>query len=299
MEHRLLASFVVLAEELHFGRAARRLHISQPPLSIQIKKLEEELGVALLLRNNRQVSLTEAGKALLVRARHLLAEADRARNEVRRIGLGDAGVLSIGYTPTATYEVLPRILPAFRRACPDVAIELRELSSPAQVSALHDERIEIGVACLPVDARGLVEHTLVHERPVTLLPASHPLSRRKSVPVQLLSGEPFILVDPEVEPGWAHACQDALRDARVDVRVVQHTDTKIALLGLVAAGMGLSVASSSLAVLGRDGVVFRPLTGLALRFRLGALLHPEPSPRAEHFWRLLKQGTRRSRPSAS
>ncbi len=284
----MLRSFVVLAEELHFGRAARRLHISQPPLSLQVKKLEEELGVTLFLRTNRHVSLTEAGEVLLARARHLLAEVDRAREEVRRVGRGDSGVLSIGYAPTATYEVLPQVMPDFCRTCPEVRVELRELTSPAQVLAIRENRIELGFACLPVDASDVVAHTLVHERPVVVLSEAHPLARRKSVPVALLDDQPFILVDRDAEPGWAYACDAALREAGVNVRIVQEADTKIALLGLVAAGMGISVASASLAALGREGVVFRPLTGLALRFRLGVLMRRELSPRAERFWSLAK-----------
>ncbi|HEV8547793.1 MAG TPA: LysR substrate-binding domain-containing protein [Polyangiaceae bacterium] len=291
MDHRLLTSFVVLAEELHFGRAARRLHLSQPPLSLRIQKLEQDLGVPLFVRTNRHVALTEAGGVLLARARHLLGEHDRARAEVRRVGHGEAGVLSVGYTQTATYEVLPAVVPEFMRSYPQVRLELRELTSPAQAAALREGRIELGIACLPVDAEHLVEHTLARERPVVVVPRAHRFARRKSVPAELLRGEPFVLVDREVEPGWAYGCDAALKNAGIDVKIVQETDTKIALLGLIAAGIGLSVASASIGALGRRGVVLRPLTGLRFQFRLGVLTTAEPSARAEHFLALLRSKT--------
>jgi DNA-binding transcriptional LysR family regulator len=295
MEHRLLASFVVLAEELHFGRAARRLHISQPPLSLQIQKLESELGVRLFVRTNRRVALTEAGGVLLARARYLLGEHDRARDEVRRVARGEAGVLAVGYTQTATYDVLPAVVPEFVRSYPDVKLELRELSSPLQVDALREGRIELGIACLPVDAGELVAHTLLLERPVVIMPKHHRFARRKSVPASLLRGEPFVLVDREVEPGWAYGCDAALKNAGIAVRIVQETDSKIALLGLIAAGMGVSVASASIGALGRAGVALRPLTGLRFQFRLGVLAPPNLSPRAERFLSLLQSRPSRTR----
>jgi len=295
MEQRLLQSFLVLAEELHFGRAARRLHLSQPPLSLQIKKLEADVGVTLFARTNRHVALTEAGRLLVTRARHLLGEHERARAEVARVGRGEAGVLSVGYTQTATYDVLPKVVPEFTRTHPHVLLELRELSSPAQVVALREGRIELGIACLPVDSDGLVERTLVRELPVVIMPKAHPLARRRSVPVALLRGEPFVLVDREVEPGWGRGCDAALKSAGVSVRVVQETDTKIALLGLIAAGMGLSVASASIGALGRSGVVLRPLTGLRLQFRLGVLAPAEPSLRAARLLNLLETTRYRAR----
>src|SRR5262245_14272966 len=128
MEIRLLTSFVAVAEELHFGRASRRLHLSQPPLSAQIMKLEDELSARLFDRSSRRVQLTEAGQALLGRARYLIAEAERARVEVARIAAGQAGRLSVGYTPTATYEILPPALKAFRKEHPDVSLEMHEMT---------------------------------------------------------------------------------------------------------------------------------------------------------------------------
>lgn len=285
MEHRLLRSFVAVAEELHFGRAAKRLHISQPPLSIQIQKLERDLGAKLFERTQRHVALTPAGEELLGRARHLLAEAERASIEVQRIARGEAGVLAIGYSATATHAVLPRVVPAFRAAHRGVRLELREMRSALQPEALRDRRIDLGLACAPVDANPheIDSIPLVREALVVVLPRAHPLARRPALRPKDIDGAPYVGVRPDIEPAWAGASIRALRAAGVSFDVVQETDTKIALLGLVAAGIGISVVSESMAMLARRGVVFRPLRGIALRLELAALVTRTPSPAAAAF----------------
>lgn len=299
MEHRLLRSFVAVAEELHFSRAARRLRISQPPLSVQIRRLEDELGVTLFDRDRRNVALTPAGAALLGRARHLLAEAERATVEVQRVARGERGVLTIGYAATATHQVLPRLVPRFAAAHPDLRLELMELPSPAQAPALREERIELGLACVPVDAPDLVETPLVHERLFVALPRRHPLARRALVPARSLDGVPMVGIRADIEPSWAQASMRALRAAGAVPELVQETDTKIALLGLVAAGLGVSVVSESTVELGRRGVVYRPLAGLHLHLTLAALTPPAPTPRAAAFLELARAAFSRPRRAAS
>jgi DNA-binding transcriptional LysR family regulator len=280
LEHRLLRSFIVVAEELHFGRAAARLHLSQPPLSMQIRKLEDRLGTRLLERDRRRVALTEAGRFLLERARGLLAEAERSFDEAGRIGRGESGALAIGYTPTATYEVLPPLIREFRRAAPDIRLELIEMRSALQPEALRAGRIEAGFACGPLAAPGVTEHVLRNERFVAALPRSHRLARASALRVRDLEGQPFIAVDPTVEPAWAGACAAALRRARVQVEVVQETDTKVALLGLVASGLGIAIVSASMKQLSRAGVVFRDIEGLNVRVPLVGLIPEGASTRA-------------------
>lgn len=292
MEPRLLRSFVVVAEELHFGRAAVRLHISQPPLSVQIRTLEERLGARLFDRDRRGVKLTEAGTFLLDRARFLLSEAERSSLEAARIARGEAGVLAIGYTSTATYEVLPPMLRRFRAHHPDVRLELVELRSQRQVDALRSGRIEIGFACGPLGEPDLTEHVLAIERFVAAVPHAHPLALQPRVRLRDLARSPMVAVRPEIEPAWANACGRALLRARVQLRVVQETDTKIALLGLVATGVGAAIVSESMRVLGREGVVYRPIVDLAVRVPLVAIHGPAPSPRVGA---LLSQGRGRER----
>jgi DNA-binding transcriptional LysR family regulator len=250
---------------------------------MQIRRLEEELGARLFERDRRGVSLTAPGQALLGRARHLLAEAERARAEVARVASGVGGVLSVGYTAAATHRLLPRVVPLMRTRLPDVRLELRELRSAQQAEAIREGRIELGLVCAPVDALDLALHPLIRERLVVALPAKHPLARRKVVGVAELDAQPYVGVRPDVEPGWALGATRALHAAGIRLDIVQETDTKVAMLGLIAAGVGLSVVSESMRELGRRGVVFRPLRGISLRLVLAALAPREPTPRARVF----------------
>jgi DNA-binding transcriptional LysR family regulator len=283
LEPRLLRSFVAVAEELHFGRAARRLHISQPPLSMQIRKLEALIGTRLFERDRRHVALTEAGGFLLDRARHLLGESARACAEARRIGQGESGALTVGYTATATYEVLPPLIRAFRKARPDVRLELIEMRSPLQPEALRASRIEVGLACGPLKASDLEERVVAKETFVVAVGSQSPLARRASLRVRDLEREPFVLVRPDVEPVWAEACSAALQRAGLQPSIAQETDSKIAMLGLVAANLGVSLVSASMQRLGRAGVRFIPLTNFKLRLPLVSLTLPAASPRARAF----------------
>jgi DNA-binding transcriptional LysR family regulator len=286
LELRLLRSFVAVAEELHFGRAARRLHISQPPLSMQIRKLEALIGARLFERDRRSVALTEAGGFLLERARHLLGESARACAEARRIGKGESGALAIGYTASATYEVLPPLVRAFRKARPDVRLELIEMRSPLQPEALRASRIEVGLACGPVKAPDLEERIVVEESFVVAVGHQSPLARRERVRVRDLEREPFVLVRPDLEPAWAEACSAALHRAGIQPSIAQETDSKIAMLGLVAANLGISLVSASMQRLGRAGVRFLPLADFKVRLPLVSLTLPTASPRARKFLRL-------------
>lgn len=283
MEPRLLRSFVAVAEELHFGRAAARLHISQPPLSVQIRTFEERLGVRLFERDRRHVALTEAGAFMLDRARHFLAEADRLQVEASQIARGETGVLAVGYTATATYEILPELLRRFRVSRPSVRLELRELRSADQPEALRTGRIEVGLACGPIEKEDLVERVLVTERFVAALPKRHPLARKKTLRLRDFDGIACVAVRPDIEPAWAAACARAIARARVRIDVVQETDTKIAMLGLVAAGVGVAFVSESMQRLAREGVVHRRIEDLRVRVPLVALTAPLPSPRAAAF----------------
>ena len=287
MDARLLRSFVAVAEELHFGRAALRLHLSQPPLSVHVKRLEADLGVQLFERTRRRVALTTAGVELLGRARQLLADAEKAVAEVQRVARGETGRLTIGYTSTATHVVLPAALPRFRAAHPDVRVELLELRSALQPDALRAGRIDLGIACGPLAAAGLTARPIAHERFLAAIPSRHRLAARRTVPLRALDGVEAVTVRRDVEPAWADAAIAAIQAAGVSMVPVQETDTKVALLGLVAAGLGVAIVSESLARLGRRGVVFRPIAGLSVRVPLSLLLPPAPAPTAAAFGALL------------
>lgn len=283
VELRLLKSFVAVAEELHFGRAAARLHISQPPLTVQIQRLEHDLGVMLFVRTNRRVLLTEAGHALLGRARHLLVEAELAANEVRRVGRGETGRLVVGYNEAATYSVLPTAVHRFRSLHPQTELELCELHSAHQIDALTSGRIEVALVCLPILNSDLVVRVVHADGPVVALPNTHLLAGLQPIPVDRLAGEPAILIDPTIEPSWANASQQALSRANVTLRIVQRTDSKNSMLALVAAGLGLSVVSAATRVLARDGVTFRDVSNLDVCYQLGAVTATTPTLRAAAF----------------
>ena len=201
MELRLLRYFVVVAEELSFNRAAQRLHMTQPPLSNQIKQLEEELGVLLFTRTSRGVRMTEAGEALLEEARRFFVQLQQATRVVQRVGHGEVGRLTLGFVPSASNEVLPPILRTFRHRFPDVELFLREMRPDRVVQRLHDKQIDVGFLYLPLDDASLNIECVSREPLVLALPESHPLAARPRVELQALAEEPFILPARYSMPG--------------------------------------------------------------------------------------------------
>src|SRR5687768_4355925 len=200
MELRHLRYFVAVAEELHFGRAAVRLHIAQPPLSMQIKQLEGELGFRLFQRTNRKVEITQAGALFLDDVRELLAELDRSVASAKRVARGESGWLGIGFVGSATYAVLPAALQRFRKDHPDVELVLRELVTAKQAQALREGRIHVGLARPAIDEEGIDSEVILHEPLVAALPDSHRLARKAGIRVEDLAAEPFILFPRNPKP---------------------------------------------------------------------------------------------------
>ena len=176
MELRQLRYFVAVAEELHFGRAAYRLRIAQPALSRQIQALEKDLLVQLLFRNRRRVQVTPAGQVFLERARLILARADEAVLATQRAGGGVSGTLNLGFVGSATYDVLPSVLREFLQAAPHVDLTLSEMTVHAQIEALTEKRIDIGLLRLPAKTEGLVFRRIAREPLYVALPGSHRLA---------------------------------------------------------------------------------------------------------------------------
>src|SRR3954453_15892050 len=203
MELRHLRYFVAVAEELHFGRAARRLQLAQPPLSRQIQGLEQELGVRLLERTKRHVELTPAGKVFLEHARKLLTEADHAVAAARRAARGEIGRLAIGFVGAATYSALPELLRVFHTRFPDVELVLYEMTSAHQHDALREGRIEVGFVRPAIPDDTLARRVARGEPLVAALPAGHRLARRdEPIPLSDLAGEPFILFPRDPRPSF-------------------------------------------------------------------------------------------------
>ena len=276
-ELRLIRYFVAVAEELHFGRAAARLHVAQPGLSQQIQALERRLGVRLLERTSRQVRLTPAGSVLLTEGRRLLAETERTVDRVRRTGRGEIGRVTLAAIGSATYDVVPRLLRAHRARYPDVELVLREMSTPAQVQALRSGEIDVGLLRVPADTTDLAEHTVREDRMALMLPETHPLARRRSIPLRSLEYEPLILFPAAPRPSWADTVIAACRAAGFEPVVAQEAMESATVVSFVAAGVGVAVVPEGLKVLARAGVVFRfvappaPVTRLNVVHRTGEL----------------------------
>jgi DNA-binding transcriptional LysR family regulator len=259
MELRHLRYFVAVAEELHFSRAAARLHIAQPPLSQQIRGLERDLGVALFSRTRRRVDLTPAGRALLEEARRILAQADRAARIARRAGAGAIGQLALAFVPSADLDLLPRVLRLWRGRFPDVELDLQVLLPVAQMEALAAGRIQVGLLRLPVVAdRAVVVEPIQSEPLVAVLPRRHRLARRPRVRLADLAGDTIMMFPRHVAPGYYDVMISAFRDAGFTPSVF-HPGTMQTNLALVSAGLGASLLPSSIRNLRRAGVVYRPL----------------------------------------
>jgi DNA-binding transcriptional LysR family regulator len=273
MELRHLRYFVAVAEELHFSRAADRLHIAQPPLSQQIRHLEQELGVTLLFRTRRRVELTDAGRAFLDEARRLLEQAERAARVARRAGGGEVGQLSIAFVPSADLDLLPRVLRQWHARFPDVELELQMLLPTAQLEGLRSGRLHVGLVRLPVAAgRDVVVEEIQSETLVAALPQRHRLARSRQVRLADLAGETILLFQRHVAPGYYDLLTSACLRAGFTPRVF-HPGALQTNLALISAGLGVSLLPASIRNLRRAGVVYRPLAppvprvALALAYR--------------------------------
>jgi DNA-binding transcriptional LysR family regulator len=264
MELRHLRYFVVLAEELHFSRAARRLGISQPPLSQQIRALELSLKAPLFERTNRRVELTEAGRALLVEARATLDQAERAATIVGQAQRGEIGELRIGFAPSA-----PLIAPftasilAFRKAAPGVRLVLGEQVTTEQIDALLQRRLHIGFIRSPSapdlpDAIAAIE--LYREPLSVFMRADHPLARGRTVPLKALANEPFIFFPRSHGTSLYDQVFALCRKAGFAPRIDQEARGNATILGLVAVGLGVSILPTSLRGISVADIECRPLS---------------------------------------
>lgn len=276
MELRHLRYFVTLAEELHFGRAAAKLHISQPPLSMQIRALEEELGVTLFKRTQRHVSLTQAGFALLAEARHILARLEQAVLNTQRAGRGEIGELAIGFISVADYNVLPIVLREFRRRFPLVNLTLREATTDVQIRDLAAGRIDAGFVLPPVNDSSLQSLSILREPLIAALPARHPLARKPGkLALEELNNAPFILFPRPYAPGLYDDIVSCCKAAGFSPRVEQEAIQMQTIVSLVSAELGVALIPASLTNLQRTGVTYKflkggsPLTEVHLVWRRG------------------------------
>lgn len=261
MELRQLEAFSVLAEERHFGRAALRLHLSQPALTYQIQRLEEELGLGLLTRTTRKVELTPAGHALRDGARLLLEDTGVLVDRVRRIGRGEVGIVRIGCVASALHGLIPSVVREAREQYPDVQFILAEKKTGDQLLDLLSGRLDLGLVHKPATVPPGIELVDLFTQPVGIaLPDNHPASGRAAVPLADLAGTSFVLFPRALEPDTYDLFVQACVSAGFAPAVTQEAENIQTLLALVAAGMGCAfVPQSVMDGSPRPGVVFRPL----------------------------------------
>jgi len=262
MELRHLRYFVAVAEQRHFGRAAERLHMAQPPLSQQIRQLEAELGVTLLTRTTRRVDLTPAGAAYLDHARAILAAVDEAGEVAHRVAAGRTGRLTIGCVGSATYSLLPALAKALRSELPDVEFGFRgEMLSPDQAAALHDGSLDLALLRRLPDTSGLTIGVVRRERLLVALPQEHRYADRKRLRVTELAGEGLVVHAGSGRSVMNSLVHELFEAADLELEVVHEVAETSTLVTFVAAGLGVAVVPEPTSALNVPGVVYVPLVG--------------------------------------
>lgn len=286
MELRHLRYFLTVAEELNFTRAARRLNISQPPLTQQIRTLEAELGVPLIDRSAYRIALTDAGQVFAAEAARILGEVRNAVQLARSAARGARGRVRVGFTESASFNPLvTSALRGFRAAYPEVEVSLEEHPSTELATELREDRIDVGFVRPPLrEARGLALELLEREPLVVAVPGGHRLARRRSVELKALSAETFILYPRAVRPGLADEVVSACEAAGFTPRVGQYAPQLSSTINLVAASLGISIVPASMRSLHPGTVVYVPLQGEPLHALLGvAYRADERSAVVQHF----------------
>jgi DNA-binding transcriptional LysR family regulator len=255
----LLRCFVTVAEEMHFGRAAERMNMSQPPFSRQIQILERIMDVQLLERTSRSVKLTPAGQTFLPEARHILQLLDSATLLTKRIALGKTGSLKVGFTAMTAVGVLPRLVAGFRGAFPNGELRLQEASSADQLRKLHSSEIDIAIVRPPLPQTALRSLCLSSEPLIAAIPATHALAEKSKIKLRDFDGEPFISYLPYEAYYLCTMVGDLLATADVRPNYVQQLTQVHAVMALVHAGIGLSIVPGGARLFNFSNVVLRPI----------------------------------------
>jgi DNA-binding transcriptional LysR family regulator len=275
IELRHLRYFLAVAETLHFSKAARRLGMAQPPLSQQIKRLEQLLGHALFERTTRGAKLTPAGQLLARRARSTMEKVDEDLAQVRRLGRGEEGTLTVGFSGSVMFTELPAAIQSFRRRYPKVELRLRELVTSAQIAALLNGQIDLAFLRDGDPTEGIRIATLLNEKYVAVLPEAHPLALRKTLNVKALEGEPFVMFARRMGPLAYDRTIACCERGGFRPNIVQDAPQWLTLVRLVAAGLGVTLAPACVARVAMPGAVYRKVktacrTSIDLGVKTGA-----------------------------
>ena len=290
MDLKQLKSFIAVANTLNFGRAARQLHLSQSALSIQIQNLESHLGVSLLARNRRSVHLTAAGESILADSEQLLAQVAAIELRAARIGSGETGHLRIGFVASATAQLLPSIVVAFRKMHPGVSVDLRNIPTVSQIDALKNGTIDIGFVRLPLAVEGLSIEPVHREHFAIVLPKTHRLASDRALTVQKLAEEPFIAYGRKWAPAFYDHWTALCRRAGFTPNVVQETAEMETALVLIAAGLGVAILPQEITKRSRAVLAITPLSTERIVSEIGiAVAANRITPLAQRFVTLSKQ----------
>ncbi|WP_418302916.1 LysR family transcriptional regulator [Lysinibacillus fusiformis] len=257
MDIRKMRYFIMVAEELNFSRAAERLRMAQPPLSQEIRKLEEELGVQLFHRTKRMVELTDAGKIFLQGSRQTLIQLEKTIHETQLVAEGKNGSLIIGFVDST--EIVIKILNKFRTCFPKVHLTLREMTTEQQIGALYEKQIHLGFIRSEKNNETLASEVCFEESLRLVLHEDHPLVSLPEIPLQLLADEPFIMFPRHFGPNFYDLIISYFWDHGVSLNVVQEAIQMQTIVNLVATGMGVSVVPSSMESYNRPGVKYKKI----------------------------------------
>ena len=287
MELRHLRYFVAVAEELNFRRAAERLHISQPPLTTQLQRLEEEIGAKLLERDTHHVALTAAGNVFLQSCRQLLHDADTAAQAARRAAHGERGRLAIGFIASLTHGIVPTLLRDYRRRFPDIELVLAEMDTSQQLEDLRERRLDVGLmgAWLPHEHKELESVVIAEEPLLAALPEDHSLAQRRRLQLAALAQEKFVLASHQNASGYngwlMQICEKAGFKPQIARESYRRTTT---VLNYVAAGFGITIVPAQFSRVPTSGIVFVPLARCTPLYRYCAVWHHDGrTPALEGF----------------
>ena len=276
MELRLLNSFATLAEELHFSRPAKRLSISQPPLSVAIKQLEGEIGAQLFERTSKGVRLTPAGEHLLPRARQLLALSQQALQETRDVGQGVRGHLRLGFVGSALYRGVPQALAAFQQQHPLVRVDMLELNSAEQLQGLQQARLDLGLVHSVMLPEGIHSQLLMEEAFVACLPQGHRLAKQREIDLAALQAERLILCSSEVSPVYHQRIYQMCMAHGFAPEIRHEVRHWLSVLSLVSLQQGVAIVPAALQRVGMPRLVFKPLRGEQTQSELLAIWRAQP-----------------------
>jgi len=301
IELRLLRQFVAVAEELHFGRAAERLHMTQPPLTMAVQALERALGARLFERTRRSVALTPAGQALLAPVRRLLAGADDLPRLAQAAAAGRTGQLRLAFVSSIAYGPLPEWLRAFRDSHPDVALQLREATLDVQLAAFDADEIDAGFMLHAPQAApaGFATWRALAEPLVMALPERHPAARRRGLRFAAVAAEPLVIFPRQIAPSLYDAVLSAYRAKGATPQIGQEAIQMQTIVNLVSAGMGVAWVPESVTRLQRPGVVYRAVAGMDLRCETSLAWREPALPVVARFVEQVTALRRQSGPGAA